>query len=104
MLIQIRSSINSTCEDNIYIYEYHGWTLSLKGPKHDQVESGFVLHKSGPDGRRLGDWWKKFILFMIGADICHFVFLAKDEHTLKIIKRIKHMLSIGLKFFSVCSV
>jgi hypothetical protein len=56
---------------------------------------------SGPDGRRLGDWRKKFILFMIGADIHHFVLLANAEHTLKIIKR---MLSIGLKFFSVCLV
>ncbi len=30
------------------------------------------------------DWRKKFILFMIGADIRHFVFLANAEHTLKI--------------------
>jgi hypothetical protein len=30
------------------------------------------------------DWRKKLILFMIGADIRHFVFLANAEHTLKI--------------------
>jgi hypothetical protein len=34
--------------------------------------------------RSLKDRRKKFILFMIGADIRHFVFLANAEHTLKI--------------------
>jgi hypothetical protein len=36
----------------------------------------------------LGDLWtgkKKLILFMIGADIRHFVFLVNAEHTLKIL-------------------
>jgi hypothetical protein len=32
----------------------------------------------------LGTDEKKCILFMIGANICHFVFLANAEHTLKI--------------------
>jgi hypothetical protein len=35
---------------------------------------------------------------MIGADIRHFVFLAKAEYTLKIMR----MLSVSLTFFSVC--
>ncbi len=47
---------------------------------------------------------------MIGADIRHFVFLAKAEHTLKIIvahaehtlKILWRMLSVSLTFFSVC--
>jgi hypothetical protein len=44
---------------------------------------------------------KKMILFMIGADICHFVLLVNAEPTLQIVK---HMLSICLTFFSLCSV
>jgi hypothetical protein len=32
----------------------------------------------------LGTGEKKFILYIIGADILHFVFLANAEHTLKI--------------------
>jgi hypothetical protein len=35
--------------------------------------------------RPIWDWRKKLILFMIGADIRHFVFLAHAEHTLKIL-------------------
>jgi hypothetical protein len=49
----------------------------------------------------VGTGEKKLILFMIGADIRHFVFLANAEHTLKIMER---MLSIRFRFFSVCSV
>ena len=33
----------------------------------------------------VGDWQKKLISFMIGADIRHLVFLANAEHTLKIL-------------------
>jgi hypothetical protein len=49
----------------------------------------------------LGDFWtgEKINLFMIGADIRHFVFLANAEHTLKILLR---LLSVSLTFFSVC--
>jgi hypothetical protein len=32
----------------------------------------------------VGTGEKNYFLFMIGADIRHFVFLAKAEHTLKI--------------------
>jgi hypothetical protein len=56
----------------------------LKGPKHDQVEGEFFYIKQTRMVRRLRDRRKKFILFMIGADIRHFEFLAKAEHTLKI--------------------
>jgi hypothetical protein len=56
----------------------------LKGPKHDQVECGFFYRNQTRMVRWLGDWQKKLISFMIGADIRHFVFLAKAEHTLKI--------------------
>jgi hypothetical protein len=33
----------------------------------------------------VGTGEKKFILFVIGADIRHFVFLANAEHTLQIL-------------------
>ncbi len=56
----------------------------LKGPKHDQVEGEFFYIKQKRMVRWLRDRRKKFILFMIGADIRHFVFLANAEHTLKI--------------------
>ncbi len=56
----------------------------LKGPKHDQVEGEFFYIKQTRMVRWLRVWWKKFILFMIGADIRHFVFLANAEHTLQI--------------------
>ena len=74
--------------------------LSLKGPKHDQVEIGFFYTNQTHMVRWLRDWRKKCILFMIGADICHVVFLANAEHTLKIMQR---MLSIHLKICSACS-
>jgi hypothetical protein len=38
----------------------------------------------------LGTGEKKCILFMIGADICHFVFLANAEHSPKTRSRISH--------------
>ncbi len=66
----------------------------LKGPKHDQVEGEFFYIKQTRMVRWLRDWRKKCILFMIGADIRLFLFLANAEHTLKIMWR---MLSIGLK-------
>jgi hypothetical protein len=52
--------------------------VNLKGPKHDQVESGFFLHKSDPYG-----------------------FLTNAEHELNNLKR---MISIRLKLFRVCLV
>ncbi len=73
----------------------------LKGPKHYQVESGLFYINQRHMIRWLRDWRTKFISLMIGADIHHFVCLANAEHTLKIIWR---MLSIRLRFFSVCSV
>ncbi len=57
----------------------------LKGPKHDQVEGEFFYIKQTRMVRWLRNRRKKFILFMIGADIGHFVFLANAEHTLKIL-------------------
>jgi hypothetical protein len=42
------------------------------------------LLKADRKVRRLRDWRKFFYLFMIGADIRHFVFLANAELTLKI--------------------
>ncbi len=57
---------------------------NLKGPKHDQVEGEFFYIKQTRMVRWLRDWQKKIILFMIGANIRHFVFLANAEHTLKI--------------------
>ncbi len=58
--------------------------IGLKGPKHDQVEGEFFYIKQTCMVRWLRERRKKFILFMIGADIRHFVFLANAEHTLKI--------------------
>ncbi len=59
--------------------------VGLKGPKHDQVECGFFYTNQTRLVRWLGDWPKKLISFMIGADIRHIVFLANAEHTLQII-------------------
>jgi hypothetical protein len=56
----------------------------LKGPKHDQVEGEFFYIKQTRMVRWLRDRQKKLILFMIGADIRHFVFLANAEHALQI--------------------
>jgi hypothetical protein len=56
----------------------------LKGPKHGQVEGEFFYIKQTRMVRWLRDWRKKLILFTIGADIRHFVFLANAEHTLQI--------------------
>ncbi len=56
----------------------------LKGPKHDQVEGEFFYIKQTRMVRLPRDWRKKLIIFMIGADIRHFVFLANAEHTLQI--------------------
>ncbi len=56
----------------------------IKGPKHDLVECGFFYTNQTRMVKRLGDWQKKLISFMIGANIRHFVFLANAEHTLKI--------------------
>jgi hypothetical protein len=56
----------------------------LKGPKHDQVECGFFYTNQIRMVWRRRDWRKKLILFMIVADIRHFVFLANAEHTPKI--------------------
>jgi hypothetical protein len=53
----------------------------LKGPKH---ECGFFYTNQTRMVRGLGDWQKKLISFMIGADIRQFVYLANAEHTLKI--------------------
>ncbi len=71
-----------------------------RGPSMTKLGVSFFYIKQTRMVRWLGDWRKKLLLFLFGEDIHHFVFLANAEHTLKIIKR---MISVRLKFFSVCS-
>jgi hypothetical protein len=73
-----------TVQPFCFIQLHYLQLTTLKGPKHDQVECGFFYTNQTRMVRWLGDWQKKLFSFMIGADIRHFVFLAKVEHTLKI--------------------